>query len=85
MQISRDRLKEIILEELSKRDKDQIEKLISKQLDKDLKKAVKDELEKVLKSKDVKDDIGEITKTVIKRLYKDLSYHHPYIIDRIKV
>jgi len=85
MQISRDRLKEIILEELSKRDKDDIEKLISKQLDKDLKKAVKDEIEIVLKSKDIKDDIGEITKTVIKRLYKDLSYHHPYIIDRIKV
>ena len=85
MQISRDRLKEIILEELSRRDKDDIEKLISKQLDKDLKKAVKDEIEIVLKSKDIKDDIGEITKTVIKRLYKDLSYHHPYIIDRIKV
>ena len=46
---------------------------------------VEKELEKVLKSKDIKDDIGEITKTVIKRLYKDLSYHHPYIIDRIKV
>ncbi|MAG25578.1 hypothetical protein CMI47_08370 [Candidatus Pacearchaeota archaeon] len=85
MQISRNRLKEIILEELSKKDKDEIKTLISKELDKDLKKAVEKELETVLKSKDVKDDIGEITKSVLKRLYKDLSYHHPYIIDRIKV
>ena len=28
---------------------------------------------------------GEIAKKVIKKLYKDLSFHHPYIIDRIKV
>jgi predicted translin family RNA/ssDNA-binding protein len=27
----------------------------------------------------------EITKKVMKKLYKDLSFHHPYIIDRIKV
>jgi len=33
----------------------------------------------------VQDDITDITKKVMKRLYKDLSYHHPYIIDRIKV
>ena len=30
-------------------------------------------------------EIGDITKKVLKKLYKDLSYHHPYIIDRIKV
>ena len=29
--------------------------------------------------------IGDITKKVLKRLYKDLSLQHPYIIDRIKV
>ena len=46
---------------------------------------VEDELSKALKTKDVQDDITDITKKVMKRLYKDLSYHHPYIIDRIKV
>ena len=69
--------------------KDDIKKLISKELDKTLKKGVKkileDELSKALKSKATKEEIGEITKKVMKQLYKDLSYHHPYIIDRIKV
>ena len=49
------------------------------------KKHLEDELVRALKSKDVKDDVGEIAKKVIKKLYKDLSFHHPYIIDRIKI
>ena len=56
-----------------------------KQLKKEFPVILKKELEQALKSKDVKADIGEIAKKVIKKLYKDLSFHHPYIIDRIKV
>ena len=85
MDIPRTRLKEIILEELSKKDKAEIKKMVTKELDSALNKAVKEELEKVLKSKDIKNDIGVITKDVLKKLYKDLSFQHPYIIDRIKV
>ena len=74
---------------LSKSDKDDIKKMISKELDKTLKAEVKrilqDELEKALRSKATKEEIGDITKKVLKKLYKDLSYHHPYIIDRISV
>ena len=70
-------------------DEDEIKRMISKELDsslqKELKKALEEELAKALKSKDVKADIGEISKKVLKKLYKDLSLHHPYIIDRIKV
>ena len=73
MDITRTRLKEIILEELSKKDKDEIKKMITK------------ELEDMFKSKEVKEDMGEIAKKVLKKLYKDLSLQHPYIIDRIKV
>tara|TARA_R110002012_G_scaffold146544_1_gene304849 strand:+ start:29 stop:619 length:591 start_codon:yes stop_codon:yes gene_type:complete len=51
----------------------------------DVKKMVKDELEKLLKKKDTKDQMGEIVKKIMKKLYKDLSLEHPYIIDRIKV
>ena len=76
-------------EELTKTDKAEIKRMISKELDsslqKELKKALEEELAKALKSKDVKADIGEISKKVLKKLYKDLSFHHPYIIDRIKV
>jgi galactose-1-phosphate uridylyltransferase len=42
-------------------------------------------VDKVLKKPEVKDDMGEIVKKVLKKLYKDLSLQHPYIIDRIKV
>ena len=51
----------------------------------DVKKMVKDELEKLLKKKEMKDQISELTKKILKKLYKDLSLEHPYIIDRIKV
>lgn len=81
MIITKARLKQIIVEELTKADKDAINRMISKEI----KSMVKDEVEKAIKSKSVKGDIGDIAKTVIKKLYKDLSIQHPYIIDRIKI
>ena len=63
----------VLKEELSRQDKT------------DVKKMVKDELEKLLKKKDAKDQMGEIVKKIMKKLYKDLSFEHPYIIDRIKI
>jgi len=85
-------IKYMIREELTKADEADIKKMIAKELTtsysditKNVKKVVEDELSKALKTKDVQDDITDITKKVMKRLYKDLSYHHPYIIDRIKV
>ena len=78
-----------LVEKLSTADKDEVKRLISTELNKslkgELKKALEEELSKALKSSNIKTDIGEIAKKVIKKLYKDLSYHHPYIIDRIKV
>tara|TARA_R110002110_G_scaffold14933_1_gene68348 strand:- start:3221 stop:3385 length:165 start_codon:yes stop_codon:yes gene_type:complete len=50
-----------------------------------LSKAIKEEVESVMKDKATKDQMGDIAKLLLKRLYKDLSYQHPYIIDRIKV
>ena len=86
MHITKHYVKQLILEELSKsKVKDIVDSAIQKQLKKELPIAVKSELEIMLKSKDTKADIGEIAKKVIKKLYKDLSFHHPYIIDRIKV
>ena len=86
MQVSKQRLKLLILEELNKQDvKDIVDTAVEKQIKHELPKALKKELEKMLKSKEVKSDIGEIAKKVIKQLYKDLSIQHPYIIDRIKI
>ena len=66
MQVTKQYVKALILEELTKSDvRDVVESEIQKQLKKEIPKVVKKELEKMLK--------------------KDLSFHHPYIIDRIKV
>ena len=86
MIITKQYVKELITEELSKAEvRTVVDDEIRKQLKKEMPGVVKKELEKMLKSKEVKADIGEIAKKVIKKLYKDLSFHHPYIIDRIKV
>jgi hypothetical protein len=29
--------------------------------------------------------VADITKKVLKKLYRDMAIHHPYIIDRVKV
>ncbi len=81
MKITKARLRTIIMEELTKTDKAEIKRMISKEL----KSMVEDEVAKALKSKDIKADIGDISKKILKKLYKDMSVHHPYIIDRIKV
>jgi len=70
-----------INEKLTKTDKAEIKRIVSDQI----KSVLEDELTKALKSKATKEQIGDISKKVIKKLYRDLSHHHPYIIDRIKV
>jgi hypothetical protein len=85
-------IKQMIREALTATDETNIKKLIAHELTtsysditKNVKKVVEDEIAKAFKSKDLKDDITEITKKVLKRLYKDLSLQQPYVIDRIKV
>jgi hypothetical protein len=76
-------------EELTKSDKADVKKMIASELSKSLKSELKnileDELLKTLRTKTTKEEIGDITKKVLKKLYKDMSVHHPYIIDRIKI
>ena len=84
------KLKALINEELTRSDKSEIRDIVSTELDKrmrsaDFKKLLGDEVEKILHTKATKEEIGEITKKVLKKLYRDLSLHHPYIIDRVKV
>ena len=71
-----------LLEEMTK---DEMKKLVKTELEKNLKRMVEDELEKVLKdNKKVKNQIGDLSKEILKMLYKDLSIHHGYVIDRVK-
>ena len=83
----------LLLEELTKSDKKEIERIARKQAQKEIEKAVgKDfaksvqkEVEKVLKDKATKQEIADVTKSVVKKLYRQLSHNYPQIIDRIKV
>lgn len=87
--VSPDIIHSLVMEELTKSDKAEIKRMVSDELDKnlakELKKALEDELPKALGAKASKEEIGDITKKVLKKLYKDLSLQHPYIIDRIKI
>jgi uncharacterized membrane protein YheB (UPF0754 family) len=92
MPIGEREVKYMIREVLTVADETAIKKMIAKELSasqtdigQSLKKAVEVELSKALKSKEMKNDVAEITKKILKRLYKDLSLQQPYVIDRIKV
>jgi 2-phosphoglycerate kinase len=76
----------ILKEELSKSD---IEKIVrdevEKQLKRELAKMVENELKDILKNNSTKNDIADISKDILKKMYKDLSLHHTYVIDRIRL
>jgi len=51
----------------------------------DTEKNIRKELEKELKGKQLETAVLDITKKVIKKLYKELSYSYNPVIDRIKL
>lgn len=75
----------ILKEELTKKEvQDIVRDEVVKQLKAELKAMVDEELKKLLGNRDIKNDIGDISKEILKKLYKDLSLHHTYVIDRVK-
>ena len=92
MKLTQTELKSIIAEELSKKDKDEIKKIVSKEITsfekkfvRTVKPMVEEELKKLLKTKAIEKNIAEISKRILKKLYRDLAIQHPYIIDRINL
>tara|TARA_B100000886_G_scaffold339072_1_gene303464 strand:+ start:540 stop:803 length:264 start_codon:yes stop_codon:yes gene_type:complete len=87
MKISQTRLKQIIIEEITKKDvRDIVSSELEKQLaSKKIKKMIEDEVINSLGKSKPRDEVADIAKKVLKRLYKDMSVQHPYMIDRIKV
>ena len=87
MKITRTRLKQLIIEELTKKDvKDIVSTEVAKQLtSKKIKKIIEDELVGALSKPKNKEEVASIVKKVLKQLYKDMSIQHPYMIDRVKV
>ena len=92
MKLTKQRIKQIISEELSRADKQEIRSIaaaearkVNREFRKEVKDMIEEELERLLKKPATKDQLGEISKKILKKLYKDLSIQHPYIIDRIKI
>ena len=78
--------RKVIAEELTKTEvRDIVKDEALKVLKSELKKMVEEELKKLLKNRDIKNDIGDISKDILKKLYKDLSIHHTYVIDRVNL
>jgi len=50
-----------------------------------LKHDLEKEFAKALKDKATKEEIADISKKVIKKLYRELFFNYPYIIDRVKI
>jgi len=78
-----------IKEEISRKDKSEIKKMIKDELEKEMKarlnKAVREELEKELGNSATKQQIADISKNILKKLYRALSLQHPHIIDRLSL
>lgn len=60
--------------------------IIFENLTKDeVRKIIRDELEKLIGDKEIKKQIGEITKKFMKKFYRELSIDSTYVIDRIDI
>tara|TARA_Y100001938_G_scaffold147602_1_gene229168 strand:+ start:681 stop:944 length:264 start_codon:yes stop_codon:yes gene_type:complete len=87
MILTPEKLKALINEELTK---GEVQKIVGDEVEKQLrsrktKDLIEDELIKLLGKTKAKEEVAEIAKKVLKRLYKDMAVSHPYMIDRIKV
>jgi len=51
----------------------------------EIRKIVRDELEKLLRDKENKKEIADITRKMLKKLYRELSFNSTHIIDQLDV
>tara|TARA_Y100001970_G_C13852106_1_gene659832 strand:+ start:94 stop:360 length:267 start_codon:yes stop_codon:yes gene_type:complete len=88
MKINKEDLIEIIKEELSKKEvreiaKEEAEKIFLKLL----KSELEDHLVKLVKKRGgmTREEISIVARDMIKKLYRELSFNYPQILDRIKL
>lgn len=90
---SKERIKNIINEVLTKSDETRIQSIarreakseIKKVVGNNLKKTIQEELRKELGRKATQQEIADISKKVITKVYRELSYTYKPIIDRITI
>ena len=54
-------------------------------INKFVKDSIRKEIESMFKGKETQNQIGDITKAVMKKLYRELSFSSVQVIDRIKM
>ena len=88
MKLNKKALKQIILEELTKKEvkeiaKEEAEKVFTKLL----KSELEDHLVKLIKKRGglTREEVSIVARDMIKRLYRELSFNYPQILDRIKL
>tara|TARA_A100001388_G_C28359022_1_gene306939 strand:+ start:77 stop:358 length:282 start_codon:yes stop_codon:yes gene_type:complete len=93
MKITRSQIREILAEALTKTDKAEIGRIarkeaqaeIEKVVGRDLAATIQKEVTKALKDKATKQEIADISKKVVQKLYRSLAMEKSFIIDQIKV
>jgi hypothetical protein len=92
--LSESRIRQIIYEELTRSDETRIQSLARQVAKEEMRKAfgggtfkqaIEAEIIKALGKRATKQEIAEITKAVLIKLYRELSYSYRPVIDRIKV
>jgi hypothetical protein len=83
-------IKSLLLEELTKKDvekiaKDTARKEIIRVVGNDFAKSIQDEIKKALGQKATKQQVADISKEVLKKLYREMSHSYNPLIDRIKL
>ena len=93
MRITRRQLRRILSEALTQTDKAEVERIarkeaqseIEKVVGRDLSKTIQEEVSKALKNKATKQEVADISKKVVQKLYRSLAMEKSFIIDQIKV
>ena len=89
MLITESKLREIIQEELTKTDKDQIATIARRETKKLFKdefmSKVEKEIETYIKSRQNKDEVIDLVKKVLIKVYKELAFNQPHVIRQVSV
>lgn len=93
MKITRRQIRQILGEALTRTDIRDVERIarkeakdeIQKVVGKDLAKTIQEEVVRALKDKATKQEVADISKAVVKKLYRSLAMEKAFIIDQIKV
>ena len=93
MKITRRQIRQILSEALTRTDIRDVERIarkeakneIQKVVGKDLAKTIQEEVVRALKDKATKQEVADISKAVVKKLYRSLAMEKAFIIDQIKV